>query len=64
MKPWTLGPKPRSKIAWWTQRARELIRRRAYEIYMERGGEPGHDVKDWLQADFELVTHPSKAAGE
>jgi hypothetical protein len=33
-------------------------------IYMERGAEPGHDVKDWLQADFELVTDPSKAAGE
>ena len=43
---------------------KELIRRRAYEIYMERGAEPGHDVKDWLQAEFELVTNPSKAAGE
>ena len=30
----------------------------------QRGAEPGHDVKDWLQADFELMTDPSKAAGE
>ena len=32
----------------------EKIRIRAYEIYMERGGEPGHDLDDWLQAEREL----------
>ena len=25
----------------------EEIRRRAYEIYLARGEEPGHDVEDW-----------------
>ncbi len=30
------------------------IRIRAYEIYMERGGQPGHDVDDWIQAEREL----------
>jgi glyoxylase-like metal-dependent hydrolase (beta-lactamase superfamily II) len=33
---------------------REEIRRRAYEIYLERGGQPGHDLDDWLQAEREL----------
>ena len=32
----------------------EEIRRRAYEIYIERGEEPGHDVDDWFQAKREL----------
>ncbi len=32
----------------------EEIRRRAYEIYLERGGQPGRDLDDWLQAEGEL----------
>ena len=32
----------------------EEIRIRAYEIYMERGGQPGYDLDDWLQAEREL----------
>jgi hypothetical protein len=32
----------------------EEIRIRAYEIYVERGGQPGHDVDDWLQAEQDL----------
>ena len=32
----------------------EEIRIRAYEIYIERGGQPGHDLDDWLQAEREL----------
>ena len=32
----------------------EEIRIRAYEIYMERGGQPGFDLDDWLQAEREL----------
>jgi hypothetical protein len=30
------------------------IRRRAYEIYLERGEQPGRDMDDWLQAEREL----------
>ena len=33
----------------------EEIRRRAYEIYLERGEEPGHDLEHWLQAERELT---------
>lgn len=30
------------------------IARRAYELYLARGCDPGHDVEDWLQAEQEL----------
>lgn len=40
------------------------IRRRAYEIYLERGSEPGRELEDWLQAERELTTDDSKAASE
>jgi hypothetical protein len=30
------------------------IRRLAYEIYLERGGLPGRELEDWLQAKYEL----------
>jgi hypothetical protein len=32
----------------------EEIRRRAYEIYLERGGLPGNEVDDWHRAEREL----------
>ena len=31
------------------------IAQRAYEIFLARGGEPGHDLDDWLQAESELL---------
>jgi hypothetical protein len=40
----------------------DKIRRRAYELYVERGGQPGRDIEDWLQAEREL-TDKSNAAG-
>lgn len=30
------------------------IERRAYELYLDRGSEPGHDFEDWLRAEREL----------
>jgi hypothetical protein len=33
----------------------EDIRRRAYEIYLERGEEPGLELDDWLQAEREIA---------
>ena len=32
----------------------EEIRRRAYEIYLERGQQQGLELDDWLQAEREL----------
>jgi hypothetical protein len=34
----------------------EEIRNRAYEIYLERGGQPGYEVEDWLQAERQFTT--------
>jgi len=34
----------------------EQIRRRAFEIYEERGREDGHDREDWLQAELDFLT--------
>jgi hypothetical protein len=40
------------------------IKRRAYEIYLERGEEPGRDLEDWLQAERELARHEITSPGE
>ena len=32
----------------------DAIARRAYELYLSRGSEPGHEVEDWLRAEAEL----------
>lgn len=42
----------------------EAIRRRAHEIYLERGCNSGDDLGDWLQAEREYWHHrgwPAKA---
>ena len=33
------------------------IRNRAYEIYLQRGAQPGHELDDWLQAECDLTTN-------
>jgi Protein of unknown function (DUF2934) len=30
------------------------IRDRAYQIYLQRGAQPGHELEDWLQAEREI----------
>lgn len=32
----------------------EAITRRAYELFLERGGTHGNDVDDWVRAELEL----------
>ena len=34
----------------------EDIAHRAYELYTQRGCEPGKDVEDWIRAEQELGT--------
>ena len=36
-------------------RREQEIRNRAYEIYLQRGGQPGYELEDWLQAERELT---------
>jgi hypothetical protein len=33
----------------------ERIRRRAYELYVERGNQSGSELDDWLQAEEEVL---------
>jgi len=33
----------------------EEIRRRAYELYMQRGCTPGQDHSDWVEAEREIM---------
>jgi Protein of unknown function (DUF2934) len=40
----------------------EQVRRRAYELYEQRGREEGRDLDDWLQAESELIQRRTKAA--
>jgi hypothetical protein len=34
----------------------DAIARRAFELFCARGGEHGHDVEDWLQAEHEFLS--------
>jgi hypothetical protein len=37
------------------------VAQRAYDLYLARGREPGHDVADWLQAERELRGHVDRS---
>jgi hypothetical protein len=39
--------------------SRDGIARRAYEIYVQRGGQNGRDVEDWLRAEKEIRDKPA-----
>ena len=34
--------------------SRQDVSRRAYELYVQRGSEPGKDIEDWVKAEREL----------
>ncbi len=38
------------------------VARRAYQLYLARGCEHGHDIDDWLQAEHELRGTSTSAA--
>lgn len=42
----------------------EEIALRAYQIYLERGGAPGNEFEDWIQAERELLAENAKPAPE
>lgn len=39
----------------------DKIAKRAYEIYLERGGAPGNPLDDWVRAERELQAKTKKA---
>ena len=40
----------------------DRIRKRAYELHPERGGPPGQDLDDWLQAEREIKAEMNQAS--
>ena len=42
----------------------ERIRRRAHEIYLSRGAQPGSELDDWLQAEREILGEGPKDSAE
>ncbi len=40
----------------------QAIRRRAYELYEQRGRHDGHAQDDWLQAEAEVLSRYSRTA--
>jgi hypothetical protein len=52
------GPQPVSSMTSVKTRSMDMqdaIRKRAYELYTERGGDNGDDVQDWVRAEKEIV---------
>lgn len=41
----------------------EQVRKRAYELYVERGNESGSEVDDWFQAEQEVLMAQGGTAG-
>lgn len=40
---------------------KDAVVRLAYELYVSRGGEHGHDVEDWLMAEQMLLEHKKRS---
>jgi hypothetical protein len=39
----------------------ETIRKRAYDLYVDRGMEDGRDLEDWFHAEEEVMSGESQA---
>ena len=42
----------------------DQIRQRAHEIFLQHGSQSGHDVDNWLQAEYELIQLPVRKIAE
>jgi len=63
MKPTTAMPPPLRTTHQTTESTsaiQEQIRRRAHELYEQRGREDGHELDDWLQAESEVTQQKAK----
>ena len=52
-----------TKVTKSTPDLQEQIRRRAHQLYEQRGRDEGHELHDWLQAESELTQHKAKRVG-
>jgi topoisomerase IA-like protein len=39
---------------------KEMIEKRAYELFVQRGGQHGYHMQDWLRAEGEIVGSQAK----
>jgi hypothetical protein len=63
MKPTLTTPPPLRTINQTTESTSDLqeqIRRRAHELYEQRGRDDGHELDDWLQAESEMTKQKAK----
>ena len=63
MKPTLATPTPLKTTIQTTESTsdmQEQIRRRAHELYEQRGREDGHELDDWLQAESEVALQKAK----
>ena len=63
MKPTTTMPPLLRTINQTTESTSDLqeqIRRRAHELYEQRGRDEGHELDDWLQAESEVTQQKAK----
>lgn len=44
-----------------SSKMQDLIARRAYELYVQRGRQEGKALEDWLQAERQLVSSAGKS---
>ena len=44
--------------------AQEKIQKKAFELYLKRGGNHGQDLSDWLKAENEIKKSASKPAAK
>lgn len=42
----------------------EQIAERAHQIHVANGCQPGHELDDWLQAEYELLQRPIRVLAE
>jgi hypothetical protein len=54
--------RPTTQVTKSTPDLQEQIRRRAYELYQQRGRDEGHELDDWLQAESEVTQQKAKTA--
>jgi hypothetical protein len=54
--------KPPTTVAGDPQEVQHQIRQRAYELYVERGSEDGHELDNWLRAEQEITGKKARAA--
>ena len=63
MKPTPTTPSPRmtpNQTTTSSAEHQEQVRRRAYELYEQRGRDDGHELDHWLQAELEVSQKMAK----